>query len=142
MSELPAIDLEGFDPKLGCGEYEWGPPVTNPYEQWKGQPWQDHAFHMEVLSWHYHDYMGTHAFVQVWDYRQQTDDEQRWQYLLLLHRPTKEVVNGVVVSTEWAWTIAREYEVGKDQRPPTNAEVGADVDRWLEAPDVLKFILE
>ena len=96
-----------------------------------------------MLSWHYHDYLGTHAYVQVWDYRQQQHPDQRWQYMLLLHRPTRVVdPAGVTVGSEWAWTIRCEYEAREDHRGPSHAKVGADIDVWLEAPEVLRFIVE
>jgi len=137
MPELPAIDVTDFAPPFGCGEYEWGPPADH-----DGCAWKEHQYHVEVLSWHYHDYMGTHAYVQVWDYAQQDDPGQRWQYMLLLHRPIREYdADGAITGGTWSWVIQCEYEV-VDHRPPSHATVGADVDRWVTAPDFLKFILE
>lgn len=147
MKELPPIDLTEFDPPFGCSEYEWGPPVPLPdYPESPLPPgglWQDHAFHVEILSWHYHDYMGTHAYVQVWDYRQQLDPDQRWQMMLLLHCPKRTLdEDGCIIGTDWRWVIRKEYEQPWSQGGPRHAEVGADIDTWIAAPDELRFILE
>lgn len=128
INDLPSIDLTGFEPPFALGEYEWGPAVTH-----DGAAWKDHAFHVETLALFDHDYLGTHMFVQVWDYRQQEDPEQRWQHMLLLHHPGE---------AGWGWTIRREYEAREDHRAPSYADVGADVDLWLGAPEYLRFILE
>jgi hypothetical protein len=136
VRELPPIELEGFDPAFGCGEYTWGPHVYNGDVFWK-----DHQYHAEMLSWHYHDYLGTHAFLQVWDYAQQDDPDQRWQYVLLLHRPERHVnAEGDIVGGDWAWTIRSEWEA--ETGVPGFAEVGGLIDLWLKAPDVLRFIIE
>jgi hypothetical protein len=138
MKELPAINLDGFEPPFGCFEYTWGPPVDH-----DGTHWQDHQYHAEVLAWYYHDYLGTHAFIQVWDYAQQSDPDQRWQYLLVLHRPGRHVNSeGVIVHTEWAWTIRNEYEDLWIDGGPGHAKVAADVDLWLKTPEYLRFVLE
>ena len=138
MRELPPIDLADFDPTFGVSEYEWGPAV--PYN---GAPWHDHQYHVEFLSWHYHDYLGTHAFVQVWDYAQQGDPDQRWQMMLLLHRPTRHInAYGDIVGGEWHWTIRKEYETPWSQGGPSHTEVGGDIDLWLEAPEHLRFVIE
>jgi hypothetical protein len=145
LRELPVINLDGFDPKFGEAEYSWGPAVTAKGglvadTEWH---WQDHQYHVEFLSWHYHDYLGTHAYVQVWDYAQQDDPDQRWQYMLLLHRPTRHTNDdGAIVNSTWAWTIRMEYEPLAEQRAPSHAQVGADIDVWLQAPDFLRFIVE
>ena|SRR6478752_1907071 len=139
MKELPAIDLSGFHAPYGCSEYEWGcaaeyPPNPNGL---KGV-WKEHRYHVEILSWHYHDYMGTHAFVQVWDYAQQNDPDQRWQYMLLLNRPIRQYdADGSIIGSDWGWVIQCEYE-----GYPTHAQVGADIDLWEAAPESLRFILE
>ena len=140
LPDLPRIDLDGFDPPWGAAEYEWGPPVEH-----NGQPWQDHAYHVEILGWFYHDYLGTHVFAQVWDYGQQTDPHQRWQYVLLLHRPTRHVdAEGCIVHTDWAWAIANEYPAYPEwsDSVPTYAQVGADVDRWVTCPEILRFLIQ
>lgn len=138
MTELAPIDLAGFAPPFGCSEYAWGPSVNHEDAHWK-----DHAYHVEVLGWFYHDYLGTHLFVQVWDYTQQDHPDQRWQFMLLLHRPSRLTnTDDQIVKSEWAWTIRKEYPHHDDMRPPSYAEVGADVDLWLEAPEILRFIIE
>jgi hypothetical protein len=139
VRELPPINLDGFEPSFGCAEYEWGAPVPLS----SGDPWQDHQYHVEFLSWHYHDYLGTHAYVQVWDYAQQDDPDQRWQMMLLLHRPSRHVdVDDCIVGGTWAWTIRIEYEEPWSEGGPSHAQVGADIDLWLEAPEILRFIVE
>jgi hypothetical protein len=138
VNELPTINLDGFEPSFGVSEYEWGAPVPhgNVY-------WQDHQYHVEFLSWHYHDYLGTHAFVQVWDYAQQGDPDQRWQMMLLLHRPTRHInADGDIIGGTWAWTIRIEYDEPWSQGGPSHTAVGADIDLWLEAPEILRFIVE
>ena len=132
------ISLDGFDPPFGCSEYVWGPAATH-----DGQPWKEHQYHAEILSWHYHDYMGTHALLQVWDYAQQADPAQRWQYVLVLHYPKRYTdPDGVIIDTDWRWAIRMEYESNWAERKwPTNAEVGADIDQWLQAPEALRFLL-
>lgn len=139
MKDLPPINLTGFDPEFGAAEYEWGDPVLTA----DGWYWKPCQYHVEILSWNYHDYLGTHLFVQVWDYAQQDDPEQRWQYMLLLHRPTRHTdAEGVIVGGEWAWTIRVEYEGREDHGGPSFAQVGSDIDVWLEAPEILRFIVE
>ena len=144
MKELPPIDLDGFAPNWGAGEYTWGAPVAYPSNSPLQGQWKDHQYHVEVLGWYYHDYLGTHIFAQVWDYAQQDDPDQRWQYVLLLHRPTRYLnrQTGVIESSEWAWSIRKEYEVEKFGRPPSYAEVGADVDTWVTSPDYLRPLLQ
>ena len=138
VRELPPINLASFEPSFGCCEYEWGAPVPHGNVHWK-----DHQYHVECLAWHYHDYLGTHLYVQVWDYAQQDDPDQRWQYMLLLHRPTRHVdADGDIIGGTWDWTIRTEYEAREDHRGPSHAQVGADIDLWLEAPDFLRFIVE
>lgn len=138
MRELPPVSLDDFAPPWGASEYAWGAPVTH-----DGAYWQDHQYYVEILGWFYHDYLGTHLFVQVWDYAQQDDPDQRWQYMLLLHRPTRRTDGGgLIVDTGWEWTIRCEYEGREDHLGPSFVEVGRDVDLWLEAPDVLRFIIE
>lgn len=80
----------------------------------------------------------------MWDYRQQLDPDQRWQYMLLLHRPIHWTnPEGEIARTEWSWVIRKEYESDwSERRWPTHAEVGADIDAWVTAPDELRFILE
>jgi hypothetical protein len=142
--DLPPIDLTGFEPPFGCGEYSWGRPVTfgeamddvsglvppvDPSDQW-----QEHAYHAEILSWHYHDYMGSHVFVQVWDYSQQRSPHQTWRFYLLVHEPfyTYETFDGVraIVATNWAWRVQVAYEDHWRDGTPAAAGVGADVDAW------------
>jgi hypothetical protein len=138
MRELPPTSLKGFDPKYGVVEYEWGDPLPR-----NGEPWKDHQYHAEILSWHEHDYLGIHAFMQVWDYGQQDDPDQRWQYMLLLLRPARHIdEEGFVKTTGWSWVIRTEYETTEEQRFPTHAQVGADIDLWLTTPEYLRFILE
>ena len=138
MEELPIINLAGFDPDFGICEYAWGDPVSH-----AGAPWQDHQYHTEVLSWHYHDYLGTHAYVQVWDYAQQSNPGQRWQYMLLLHRPSRQTTaDGLIAGSTWEWTIRREYEAREGQHAPSHVEVAIDIDAWLAAPDILRFLIE
>lgn len=139
MRELPAINLDGFAPSYGTIEYEWGDPVLTP----DGWYWKPCQYHVEVLSWHDHDYLGCHAFVQVWDYAQQDDPDQRWQFMLLLQRPIKHInAAGLIVGGEWAWCIRNEYEGREDHRGPSNAQIGADIDVWLEAPEIIRFLIE
>ena len=143
LPDLPRIDLDGFDPPWGAAEYVWGPPVRSPHDDrvW----WKDHAYHVEILGWFYHDYLGTHIYAQVWDYGQQTDPNQRWQYMLLLHRPTRHVDHdGSIVSTEWAWAISKEYEAFPEwsDSVPSYAQVGADVDQWVKCPEILRFLIQ
>lgn len=139
MKELPPIDLDGFDPPWRATEYHWGPPVPHT----DGRPWKDHQYHTEILAQYDHDYLGIHLFVQVWDYAQQDDPDQRWQYLLLRHAPRRYVnAEGAIEYTTWGWTIAMEYEVEKFGRVPSYAEVGASVDLWVQSPDILRFLLQ
>lgn len=139
MRELPAINLDGFNPSSSC-EHMWGAAVVR-----DGRVWKEHQYHAEILGRFDHDYLGTHLFVQVWDYAQQDDPDQRWQYVLLLDRPQRFVgESGCIEYTEWAWCIRTEYEHDETNsyHAPTFAQVGADVDVWLQAPEVLRFILE
>ena len=131
MRDLAPISLDLFEPDFGRGEYEWGCAAMH-----DGKPWKEHQYHVEFLSWHYHDYMGTHAFVQIWDYAAQDDPDQRWQFLLLRHEPTR-IYNddGAITGSTWAWTIARQYPGREDHRGPTHAEVGADIDAWMKNPN-------
>ena len=139
LPDLPRIDLDGFDPEWGASEYVWGPPVPHGNVYWK-----DHQYHVEILGWFYHDYLGTHIYAQVWDYAQQDDPNQRWQYMLLLHRPTQHVdADGAIHYTEWAWGITREYEAFPEWKGvPTYAQVGADVDQWVTCPEILRFLIQ
>lgn len=149
LPDLPRINLDGFAPDWGVAEYVWGPPVPMPATDerivWTSEVWKDHAYHAEILGWYYHDYLGTHIYAQVWDYAQQTDPNQRWQYVLLLHRPTRHVDgDGAIVLTEWAWAIANEYPAYPEwsDSVPSYAQVGADVDRWVTCPEILRFLLQ
>jgi hypothetical protein len=138
VRELPPISLDGFAPSWGDFEHTWGPPVLH-----DGEPWQANQYHCEILGRYDHDYLGAHLYVQVWDYAQQGEPDQRWQYLLLLHRPKRYVDDAdLIVGTGWDWVIRNEWPVAKFGRPPTFAEVGADVDLWLQCPEVLRFIIE
>jgi hypothetical protein len=133
LPDLPPTNLDGFDPPWGASEYEWGPPVLH-----NGQPWHDHQYHVEILGWYYHDYLGTHVYAQVWDYAQQADPNQRWQYMLFLHRPTRYVdAYGAIESTDWSWAIRMEYD-----HVPSYAEVGVSVDQWVTSPEILRFIIQ
>jgi hypothetical protein len=133
QAELAAVSLDGFAPSFGVCEYTWGPYVMH-----NGVYWKPERYHVEFLAWYYHDYMGTHAYVQVWDYSQQNHPDQRWQYMLLLHKPIRTLDDdGCVVNTAWGWTIRSEYEGCTDY-----AQVGADIDLWIKAPSTLRFILE
>ena len=143
LPDLPRIDLDGFAPEWGASEYCWGPPVRSPHDDsvW----WKDHAYHVEILGWFYHDYLGTHIYAQVWDYQQQTDPNQRWQYMLFLHRPTQHVdAEGLIHYTSWEWAIVQEYEAFPEwsKSVPSYAQVGADVDRWVTCPEILRFIIQ
>ena len=133
MRELPPIDLTGFNPGWGDHEHSWGQCALH-----EGKPWKENRYHCEILGRFNHDYMGSHLYVQVWDYAQQDDPDQRWQYMLLLDRPTRHVdEDGLIVGGEWNWTIRSEYE-----ELPSYAQVGADVDLWVTAPEILRFIVE
>lgn len=142
LPDLPPISLDGFAIDWACTEYEWGPPVDYPPGAKLTGQWKQHAFHCEVLGRYYHDYLGTHLFVQVWDYRQQDDPNQRWQYMLFLHRPAYEPVSGE--RGEWAWALYHEYPAieGDKWHMPTFAQVGEDVDRWRSTPDALRFLIQ
>jgi hypothetical protein len=133
LPDLPPIDLDGFDPPWAASEYAWGPPVPRGNVYWK-----DHQYHVEVLGWFYHDYLGTHIYAQVWDYAQQDDPNQRWQYVLLLNRPTRYVDGyGAIESSTWDWVVRIEYD-----HFPSYAEVGADVDNWVTCPEILRFLIQ
>jgi hypothetical protein len=139
MRDLPAINLTGFEPVYGTVEYEWGDPVFTA----DGWYWKPCQYHAEILAWFEHDYLGYHAFAQVWDYAQQDDPEQRWQYVLLLYRPTRQTnAEGLITGSSWDWCLRVEYEGREDHRGPSYALVGADVEVWLRAPEVLRFIVE
>lgn len=133
---LAPISLDGFDPDHHCSEYEWGPAVTMPaypsHPEWEGQPWKDHAYHAEILGWFNHDYLGTHVYIQVWDYSQQLHPDQCWQYFLFVESPTytREPEYNAIVHTDWNWTIQRQYESGYPAGH-SYAQVGADVDQWI-----------
>lgn len=138
LPDLPVVELDEFEPDFGAMEYFWGPPV-----QADGVHWKDHQYHAEILSWHYHDYLGTHVFMQVWDYAQQSDPNQRWQYYLVLHRPDERDWDiRPPRAGDWRWVIRKEYETPWTEGGPTHAEVGADVDLWLRSPKELRFLLE
>jgi hypothetical protein len=137
VKELSAVSLDGFEPSWGDCEVHWGPAVD-----YNGAHWKDYQYHAEVLARFDHDYLGTHLFVQVWDYAQQDDPDQRWQYMLLLHRPERIVEDGAIVHTDWAWCIRVEYEEPWTEGGPSYAKVGEDVDIWLRAPEYLRFIIE
>lgn len=125
---LPPIDLDGFDLPFKLGEYSWGPPVPLVRDNVTTFPWQDHQYHVETLALFDHDYLGVHAFVQVWDYAQQNHPDQRWQYMLLYHSPNRIFdEDGCVIGGAWAWEVQSVYEVR-----PFNAQVGADIDVWAE----------
>jgi hypothetical protein len=138
VRELPPIDLTGFNPGWGDFEHSWGMSALH-----DGKPWKEHQYHAEILGRFDHDYLGIHLFIQVWDYAQQSDPDQRWQYILVLHRPNRYVnADGDIEYADWDWVIRTEYETDEARRFPTYAEVGADVDIWLQAPDHLRFIVE
>jgi len=124
------IDTTGFNPTIGHSEYQWGcaaeyPPNLNGLRG----VWKEHRYHCEVLSWHYHDYMGIHAFVQVWDYANQGSPDQQWEYALLIHHPIYEFdADGSIVGSDWVWAVQVEYD-----GPPKHAQVGADIDAWFDS---------
>ena len=143
LPDLPVVNLDGFDPPWGAAEYVWGPPVPSPTDD--RVAWKDHQYHIEILGWYYHDYLGTHIYAQVWDYGQQTDPHQRWQYMLFLNRPTQHIdSDGAIHYTEWAWAIRKEYEAFPEwsDSVPSYAQVGADVDLWVNSPEILRFLIQ
>lgn len=53
------------------------------------------------------------------------------------HNADPEYRDGAIVGTTWHWDIHREYFDGW----PSYSTVGEDVDRWLKAPEPMRFLL-
>ena len=130
---MEPIKLWGFNPTPSLGSYNWGPAAVRS----NGEVWKEHRYSMETLATFDHDYLGWHLYAQVWDYGMQEHPDQRWQYFLFLHGADRVYRDGFIVDTQWDWCIHREYFEGL----PTYSAVGDDVDRWLRAPEPIRFLL-